>query len=203
MPRKEGWVVVLGGIIFPDGRLGPEAEKRLVHALTLINAPNRRDAKLVLSGGPPRYLAEEQRTLTEAQALKAEALKRGFPEHKIITENDSQDFVGNAVLVARLWHGVPPEQRPSRIRIVASADPDYLMRARMAFKHAFGSQVEVIIEGYPGKPVNPAKNRELERAKRASMRHSTAFIGSTSPGDHEAHMAFLRERHDLYRGKRF
>jgi len=114
--RELDLVVVLGGGSLPAGHLRPEAElgrhayPRFYHGVRVLRESDA--GLLAFCGGPPRPGAE-----SEADVMKAMALRLGVPPEKILTETQSHNTFENLALLVRLL----PDGQGRRIGLVTSA----------------------------------------------------------------------------------
>ncbi len=114
MPRRHDVIVILGA------GLGPALRRRVAHGARLFHAGKA--GHLIVTGGgldtPP----------TEAEAMRALALKHGVPEGRIIIEDKATRTLENALYTARIM-----EDRGWARALVVS-DPFHLPRALFLFR---------------------------------------------------------------------
>jgi len=131
-------LVVLGCGVLPSGGLRTEAEldgpsySRWYNGMTTFRESNA--GLLAFCGGPSRKDTE-----SEAEVMKAMAVRMGVPANKILIETQSRNTRENAAGLAEL---LPAGQR-RRIGLVTSAT--HMLRSEKVFKKQFPNDVIVPI----------------------------------------------------------
>ncbi len=120
MDARYDVIVILGAALGPGGQAGPALRRRVAHGARLFHA-GKAEQVIVTGGGldtPP----------TEAEAMRALALKHGVPEERIIIEDKATRTLENALYTARIM-----EDRGWARALVVS-DPFHLPRALFLFR---------------------------------------------------------------------
>jgi len=131
-------LVVLGRGVHPSGGLRAEAEldgpgySRWYNGVTMFRESNA--GLLAFCGGPTWKDAE-----SEAELMKAMAVRMGVPANKILIETESRDTRENAAGLARLL----PAKQGRRIGLVTSAT--HMLRSDKVFRRQFPNDVIVPI----------------------------------------------------------
>ena len=120
MPRRHDVIVILGAALGPGGEAGPALRRRVAHGARLFH--EGRAKYLIVTGGgldtPP----------TEAEVMRALAVRHGVPEGRIIIEDKATRTLENVLHTARIM-----EDRGWARALVVS-DPFHLPRALFLFR---------------------------------------------------------------------
>jgi uncharacterized SAM-binding protein YcdF (DUF218 family) len=176
--------VVLGGGSTADGP-SPATRARAHRAAQL--ARERPELVLICSGDrPPDAPAGPP---SEAALMRDLIAASGIASERIALEDESQDTLGNAVLVAvRYLKDIEP--RP--LSLITS--PFHLERATETFRHVLGYPWQILAVAADETP-DDVSHAPLETRY---LQETTEFFAGLRPGDLRAIMRRLRERSPGY-----
>lgn len=182
-------IVVLAGGIGADGSLPAWVRSRVERGVTLWR---NGVASTIIMSGYYGFAEKKPPPQTEAAAMKRMAIRLGVPAKHILTEEHSQDTIGNAyftqttILIQREW---------TRIIVVTS---DYhLARTKYIFRKILGPRYTCQFTAAPGN-LSPRAKRErtfIERALLALTRH---WLDRIPDGTTSYFAAFLACQHPGY-----
>src|SRR5713101_3292879 len=134
-PVSYDTIVVLGAAVCPGGQPSPALQRRVMHAVDLLQ--RRYAAYLLVTGGVGKYPP------TEAEVLQRLAVAHGIPRRCVLREEQATSTFESAMLCCDMLR----QRGWSRVLVVT--DRYHLPRALFAFRscglHAAGSAA-------PGKP---------------------------------------------------
>lgn len=130
-----GVVVVLGAAVWPHGQASPALQRRMLHAITLVQRGVA--THLLLTGGVGKHPP------AEAHVMQRLAHEHGIPSTNLIIEDRATSTLESARLCSDLLrqHGWN--------RAIVTTDAYHLARALFAFR-CFG--VQVVGSAAPGQP---------------------------------------------------
>lgn len=183
------FAVVLGSGVAPDGTPARTTLLRARAAVRLAKA--RPHVDLILSGDGRKQVG----ILTEAQAMKKILLDEGISEERIFLEGESQDTVGNAVLVAARYFASIDENtnQPRKLFVVTS--PFHAERALVAFRALAPAHWQVV--PYCSRVASTDAQRGANES--GGVQWMKDFFAGLNPGDIKAAVARLLERRPFYR----
>ncbi len=156
-------LIVMGGGVYPDGRLPDIAKDRVEKALELQD-----EVEAIIMTGAYSYLLDNPPAKTEARAGADYALSKGAEPDKIIVEEDSFDTIFNLynvhekILKCKPW---------KRIGIITG---DFHIQRTMATADIlFGEEYE--LEAIPVRTRDDFDQAELRRRNRQEKAFSLAY----------------------------
>lgn len=182
-------IVILAGGVGADGSLPAWVRSRIERGVTLWR--NGLAPRIIMSG---RWGFGERKPppITEAQAMKRLAIRLGVPAKWIITEELSQDTIGNAyftkttVLIPHGW---------TRLAVVTS---DYhLARARYVFEKILGPKYRCRFIPAPSS-LPPRAKQKRAVAERALLALTKHWLDQIPDGTTAYFAAFLACQHPGY-----
>ena len=179
--------VVLGAGIDASGEPLPATRARAHRAAQL--ARGRPELVVICSGDRPPEAAPG--TPSEAARMRDRSIGSGVADERIAIEDESQDTLGNAVLVA-VRYLTDLEPRP--LAVITS--PFHLERATETFRHVLGFrwQIQAVAAD--------ETDDDIAHAARETryLQELTDFFAGIKPGDLGAIVRRLRERSPRYAG---
>ena len=135
LPTAYDVIVVLGAAVWPDGRPSPALQRRVMHAVNLLQQGSA--AYLLVTGGMGKYPP------AEAEVMQRLAMAHGIPTENILCEDQATSTFASAlrccdILRQRGW---------SRVLVVT--DRYHLPRALFAFRSC---GLRAVGSAAPGKP---------------------------------------------------
>ena len=177
-------VIVLANLMDAQGNLNEESRARMD---TAINAFLNNEAPFLVTCG---WAYRADSLISVADAMSAYAVNCGIPFDSIITDRDSRDTVGDAFFTKRN-HAVT--NRWTSILVITSRY--HVERTKQIFSLIYGSQYLIEVRGAPSIDTDQLHTSELQSIET----FKSTFQGIT-PGDDEAILTRLRERHPFYNG---
>lgn len=182
-------IVVLAGGVAADGSLPHWVRSRVERGVTLWR--NGTAPRIIMSG---RWGFGERGSppITEAQAMKRLALHLGVPAKCILTEEQSQDTIGNAYFTQTTLL-----VRPGWTRLVIVTSDYHLVRTRYVFQKILGPKYVCRFVAAPsGLPPRAKRERVvIERALLALTKH---WLDRIPDGTTTYFAAFLACQHPGY-----
>lgn len=181
--------IVLGGGVSSEGDIFPEAKSRVEKAVELykINFVSQ----LIMSGRWS-FILNYTPIKTEAGAMKEYAISLGVPATKIITEESSQDTIGNAyftkvnILEPAHWHDI----------CVVTSDY-HLERTRYIFKKIMGSEYNInfaTAHSY----LSDKELKKLFLREKAKLLFAKSWLDKIEDGNNIFIEAFLNKNHPAH-----
>jgi len=182
--------VVLGSGVAPDGTPARTTTLRALAAVRLAKA--RPSASLILSGDGRKQVG----IISEAQAMKKILLDQGISAERIFLEEESQDTVGNAVLVAaRYLAPANTAHWESKVKVFVVTSPFHAKRALIAFRALVPAHWSVI--SYCSRVASTDAVRGANES--GGVQWMKDFFSGIEPGDIGAAIVRLLERKPRYR----
>ncbi len=113
-------IVILGAGVGPGGEAGPALRRRVAHGARLFHAG--RAKHLIVTGGATEFPP------TEAEVMRALAVRHGVPEERIIIEDKAAHTLENALHTVRIM------KDRGWARALVVSDPFHLPRALFFFR---------------------------------------------------------------------
>ena len=176
--------IVLANLMDAQGNLNEESRARMD---TAINAYQNNEAPFLVTCG---WAYRSDSLITVADAMSAYAVDRGVPLSAIITDRDSRDTVGDAFFTKRK-HAIT--NRWTTILVVTSRY--HVERTKQIFSLIYGAEYLIEVRGAPSIDTDQLRTSELQSIET----FKSTFKGIT-PGDDDAILTRLRERHPFYNG---
>lgn len=183
--------VVLGSGVAPDGTPARTTILRARAALRLAKA--RPHASLILSGDGRKEVGIS----SEAQAMKKILLDGGISAERIFLEDESQDTVGNAVLVAARYFASANSviSASSKVKVFVVTSPFHAERALIAFRALVPAHWQVV--SYCSRVASTDAARGANES--GGVQWMKDFFIGIKPGDISAAIVRLLERKPRYR----
>ena len=183
--------VVLGSGIASDGTPARTTVLRVRAAARLAKAHPH--VNLILSGDGRKQVG----STSEAEAMKTILLAEGISAARIFLEDQSQDTIGNAVLVAARYFANEGPVAVRKLYVVTS--PFHLKRALIAFRAVVPTHWNVVSYGSR----IAATDAERGRNERGGVQWMKDFFSGIEPGDIGAAVERLLDCRPHYRAHAF
>ena len=182
-------IIVLGGSIDDDGRLGPDSVSRVDKGINVFRKDKA--SKLIMSGAYS-FLAKIRPRVLEAVSMKKYAVAKAIPSKNIIVEQESLDTLSNLFFSKKIirrygW---------KKIAIVTS---DYhLKRTRYAASKIFGNSYDI---AYYGSHVRSGLFTVFSDYLKEFIYYFLyrIYLGRLEPGNDDEMKKFLYKKHPAYK----
>ncbi|CAN5149114.1 hypothetical protein BH11CYA1_BH11CYA1_28500 [soil metagenome] len=183
--------VVLGSGVASDGTPARTTVLRVRAAARLAKA--HPDVNLVVSGDGRKHIG----ITSEAEAMKKILLAEGISADRIFLEDQSQDTIGNAVLVAARYFANETPVATRKLYVVTS--PFHIGRALIAFRAVVPTHWEVV--GYGSRIASTDAARGANES--GGVQWMKDFFSGIEPGDIAAAVERLLDCRPHYRSDEF
>lgn len=184
-------IIVSGGGINPDGALYESSKANVFRGLEVFR---RDESQVAIFTSRWNYFLRPKPPITEAEAMKAFALKLGMHLSRTVVEDQSYDTVGNAYYTNKIIVQDMPNVRS--ITLVTSTW--HMPKARFIYNKMFGGNRFKLVFEEATMWMAPEEEEKMKAEEAKKIKVLEDIYGHLSDGDSEGFTRLIERVHPFY-----